>query len=273
MVATTIASKNYLYASLLVGGIGALFAFIGPGGAMGSVIGGLLAGLGCMMGVLFWKYGYIMIPLITQRTNVIMMSEEGFEIPPSQDVIVKNAGGVFYASGFLGLKIFESATEKTGEENIAYSQFFERAISNIKYVTKIAYMLYVEDVGEKRKLIETKRAEAQLRLARERDKPQPDVLRIDKYEREVAIWDTQLTRLIKGVKPMGIVAYAQTTAVGISKEAAMAAARSQANELRTVLANALNVEVVNLSGDEMLKCFEWERFFPTTVQELEESVV
>lgn len=273
MVATTFGTKNYLYASLAVGAIGALFAFIAPGGAIGSIIGGLLAALGCMMGVLIWKYGYLIIPLITQRTNVVMMTEEGFEVPPSQDVIVKNSNGVFYASAFLGLKIFESAAEKTAEENIAYSQFFERAISNLKYVTKIAYLLYVEDVGEKRKMIETKRAEAQLRLARERDKPRPDVLRISKYESEVATWDAQLTRLIKGVKPMGIVAYAMTTAVGVSKEAATATARAQANELRTLLANALNVEVVSLSGDEMLKCFEWERFFPATPQDLEESVV
>ena len=186
---------------------------------------------------------------------------------------MKTANGVFYASAFLGIKIFESATEKTTEENLAYTQFFERAISNIKYVTKIAYMLFVEDVGEKRKMIETKRAESQLRLARERDKPQPDVLKIDKYEREVAIWDNQLTRLIKGVKPMGVVAYAQTCGVGLSKDAATAQARTQANELKTVLANALNVEVVNLNGDEMLKCFEWERFFPVTAQELEEAVV
>jgi len=38
------------------------------------------------------------------------------------------------------------------------------------------------------------------------------------------------------------------------------------------LANALNVEVLQLTGDEMLKCFEWERFYPTTVKELEEAV-
>jgi len=264
-------AKQYIFGSIAVGAIGALFAFI-AGGPF-ALIGGIMAGLGSMFGILFWKYGYILVPLITQRTKVILMSELGYEVPPSQDVIVKNVGGVFYASAFLGLKIFESATEKTTEENIAYSQFFERAISNIKYVTKIAYLLYVEDVGEKRKTIETKRAEAQLRLARERDKPQPDVLKIDKYEREVSIWDTQLTRLIKGVKPMGILAFAQTTAAGLSKEAAMALARSQANELRTVLANALNIEVVNLQGDEMLKCFEWDRFFPTTAQELEESVI
>jgi hypothetical protein len=134
-------------------------------------------------------------------------------------------------------------------------------------------MLYVEDVGEKRKQVETKRAEAQLRLARERDKSQPDVLKMDRYEREAAIWDSQLTKLIKGIKPMGVIAYAQTTAVGLSKDAAIAAARAQSNELRTVLANALNVEVVTLSGDEMLKCFEWDRFLPTSPQELEESVI
>ncbi|MBI5227623.1 hypothetical protein HY988_03485 [Candidatus Micrarchaeota archaeon] len=265
------ASKNYLYASLGIGAFGALLAFI-AGGPF-AFVGGLLAMIGSLGGVLVWKYGYLIIPLITQRTKIIMMSEEGFEIPPGQDVVIKNVDGVFYASAFLGLKIFESATEKSAEETMTYTQFFERAISNLKYVTKISYLLYVEDVGEKRKTVETKRAEYQLRLSRERDKAQPDPIKIDRYERDVAQWDGQLTRLIKGVKPMGIIAYAQTTAAGISKEAAMASAKAQANELRTVLANALNVEVVTLVADDMLRCFEWEKFFPSSPQELEESVM
>lgn len=268
-------AKTYTFASIGVGIIGALLAFVGGSAGIGifALIGGFLALLGSLFGVLFWRYGYLFIPLITERAKIVMMTDTGYEIPPSQDVIVKNANGVFYASAFLGLRIFESATEKSAEDNLTYTQFFERAISNIKYVTKVAYLLYVEDVGEKRKMIETKRAEAQLRLARERDKAQPDVLRIDKLEKEVGVKDMELTRLIKGVKPMGIIAYAQTTAVGLSKDAAVATVRTQANELRTVLANALNVEVVLLTGDEMLKCFEWEKFFPMTAQELEESVV
>jgi hypothetical protein len=243
------------------------------GGGILSILGGFMAGLGALFGVLFWRYGYIMIPLVTTRTNVVMMTDSGYEIPPTQDVIVKNVGGVYYSSAFLSMKIFESSTEKTNEENLVYSQFFERAISNIKYVTKISYMLYVEDVTEKRKAIETKRAEAQLKLARERDKAQPDVLKMDKYEREVQKEDNELARLVKGIKPMGVIAYAQTTAVGVSKDAAMSIARAQAKELRSMLENALNVEVSLLTGDEMMKCFEWEYFFPTTPQELEESVV
>lgn len=274
MIQTT-GAKKYIYGSLAIGAVGGILAFVGASAGMtwGALLGGILCFLGSLGGVLIWKYGYLIIPLITSRSKIVMVTEEGYEIPPEQDAIVKNANGVFYASAFLGLKIFESATEKTLEENISYSKYFERAISNLKYVTKIAYMLYVEDVGEKRKLIETKRAEAQLRLSRERDKPDPDVLKLDKYEREVAHWDAQLNKLIKGVKPMGVVAYAMTTATGISKEAALAAVRSQASELKTVLANALNVEVVPLSGDEMIKCFEWEKFYPATTQELEESVI
>jgi len=274
MIETT-GAKKYIYASLGVGVLGALLAFFAATTywSTGALLGGFLAGLGSIGGVMLWKYGYLIIPMITQRTKTVMVTTEGYEVPSTQDVIIKSANGVFYASSFLGLKIFESATEKSLEENISYSKYFERAISNLKYVTKISYMLYIEDVGEKRKTIETKRAEGQLRLSREREKPEPDVLKIDKYEREVAHWDAQLNKLIKGVKPMGIIAYAMTTASGLSKEAAMASARAQASELRTVLANALNVEVVQLSGDEMLKCFEWERFYPITPQELEESVM
>ena len=98
------------------------------------------------------------------------------------------------------------------------------------------------------------------------------MLKIDKYEREVAVWDLQLNKLIKGIKPMGVVAYAMTCASGVSKEGAMASVKAQANELKTVLANALNVDIEWLAADEMLRCFEWEKFYPVTVQDLEESV-
>lgn len=274
MIETT-GSKKYIYGSIGVGVLGAILALFGATTAWsnGAFFGGLLAGLGAFGGVLIWKYGYLIIPFLTQRARIVMVTSDGYEVPPEEDCIIKNSNGIFYASSFLSLKIYESATEKSLDENINYSKYFERAISNLKYVTKIAYMLYVEDVGEKRKMIETKRAESQLRLSREREKPEPDVLKIDKYERDVAHWDAQLNKLIKGVKPMGVIAYSMTTATGISKEAAIAAVRAQASELRSVLANALNLEVLQLTGDEMLKCFEWERFYPMSAQELEESVM
>ncbi|VVB97966.1 Uncharacterised protein [uncultured archaeon] len=227
---------------------------------------------GCAMSDLAFKFGYIVIPLITRLAGITVKTETGYEIPPSQDVMLrKGESGTFFASIFMGIRIYESASDKSMEQ-IAYNEYFERAVSNIKFVTKISYMLYVEDVAGKRKDIETRKAEAQLRLAREKDKPEPDVLKLDRYEREVSKWDNELNKLIKGIKPMGAVAYAMTTGTGITKEAAIATARSQANELKAVLTNALNVEIDVLTGDEMLKAFEWEKAIPSLGQELEDMV-
>lgn len=263
--------RQLAYGSAFIGFFGALMA-LASGGAL-SIFSALLAGLGSIFAILFLKYGYILVPLITQRTNTLLITDTGYEIPPSQDVVVKKVGNLYYASTFLGIRIFESATEKSTEQNIAYNEMFERAISNIKYVAKVAYMLYAEDIGEERKKIETKKAEAQLRLAREREKTEPDVLKMDKYEREVAMWDEQLNKLTKGLRPMGVLAYAMTTASGVSKEAAIAAVRAQARELKVTLSNSLNVQVDQLTADQMLKCFEWEKAMPPTPKELEAALV
>jgi hypothetical protein len=267
-------SRMFIYGSIGMGIIGLVFTFMfGSGSGGATIIGSLLCAMGSLFTFLFWKYGYMLVPIITERTRIIMKMDGGYEVPAGEEVIVKQSGNVYYASAFLIIKVFESATEKSAEENVTYNEYFERAISNLKYVTKISYLLYVEDVGQKRKMIETKRAEAQLRLARERDKSEPDVLKIDKYEREVSHWDLQLNKMIKGVKPMGVIATAMTTAAGVSKEGAMATVKAQASELITVLSNALNVEVKWLKGDEMLKCFEWEKFYPTSPTELEEALM
>jgi len=52
-----------------------------------------------------------------------------------------------------------------------------------------------EEYEAKVGLVETKRAQIQLRLARERDKSDPDPLKIDRYEREIVHWGLLLKKL------------------------------------------------------------------------------
>ncbi len=238
-----------------------------------GAIGAILSTLSALLAILFLKFGYVVMPLVTKTTKTTVTFERPYEIPPSQDVIIREINGIYYASIFLGLKIFESATEKSPDQNMAYNEHFERAISNLKYVTKISYLLFVEDISEKRKTLETRRAEAQLRLQREREKGEADVLRLDKYEKEVSMFEGQINKLIRGEKPIGVLATAMTCAVGVSKDAAVANVKAQANELTTVISNALNVEVEILTADQMLKAFEWEAFFPPNPHELESNLV
>lgn len=264
--------KTYIYAAIGIAALGTFLALIGGGGIFG-LIGGALAAFGAVFSILLVKYGYIIMPLITKQAKLSTLIEGTYEIPPSQDVIVKKSGDEYYASAFLALKIYESSTEKSMDQNMIYNQYFERAISNMRYVTKIAYMVYVEEIGKKRKDLETTKAEAQLRLSREKEKPDADVLKMDKYEKDVGRLDHEIDKLVRGQKPMGVLAYCMTSAKGISKEAAIAEAKSQARELRTLLANSLNVEVQQLTAEDMLKCFEWERFFPSSSGEFESEMI
>lgn len=254
-------------------GIGLLaFILLFAAGGFFNIIGAAVLGGALVLSIGLLKFGYVFLPLITGSTGIETKLGE-YEIPKSQDVIVKKEGPVYYASAYLGIKIYEPATSKSVEENMQYNEFFERAISSFKHVTKITYLLYAKDVKKERDAIEARRAEIQLRLDKEREKSNPDVLKIDKLEKALAYYDLQLNRIIRGQKPMAVIAYAMTTAIGPSKEAAIARVRSQASELKTLLANALNVEITILTADEMLKCFEWERFAPVTPEEMEGSVV
>lgn len=265
-------ARYFAYGAAGLALLGAMGSFVGGGGIV-SLFAGLLCLVGAAGAVGFYKYGYILIPLITQRGNIVQIMEGGYEIPPSNDVVLKNVAGIYYASKYLGVRIFESASEKTMEENMVYSEYFERAISSVKYVTKFALMVYMKDITEHRQRIETKHAESQLRLARERDKPDPDVLKLDRFEKEVAMWENQINKLTRGIKPMGVVSYVMTSATGVSKEAAIAAVNSQANELKATISNALNVQVEALTGDEMLRCFQWETMIPPTPAELEQAML
>ncbi|MFH1285936.1 MAG: hypothetical protein ABIH99_05125 [Candidatus Micrarchaeota archaeon] len=263
--------KYIAYASIGLGLISLLLTITGGAGTL-VIVTGPLAAFFFFATIVMYKYGYMVIPLFTRGARIVEVHDGGYELPPGQEAITRKTGNAYYATMFLMLKVYESVTDKSSEEVIAYNEYFERAISSVKFVTKFCMMVYVKDLSSYREKIETRRAEAQLRLARERDKPDPDVLRIDKYEREVAMWDAQLGRLASGVKPMASVAYVMTTAAGVTKEAALAGVKAQSNELRATIANALNVEVVPLAGEDMKRCFEWELMLPPLPQNLEASV-
>ncbi|MCX6775787.1 MAG: hypothetical protein NT130_03000, partial [Candidatus Micrarchaeota archaeon] len=130
----------------------------------------------------------------------------------------------------------------------------------------------IEDLVKFREDVETNRAAAQLKLGKLREMPRPDALSVDKWEREVAKQNEMLARLSAGEKPLGTIMYAMTTAVGVSAEAAMAAAKSQANELKATFSNALNIEIVTLIGEDLKKCFEWEVAIPPSPKDLKASI-
>ncbi len=219
-----------------------------------------------------YQLGFIILPFITKVLRVREIRAGGFEVPPSQDVILKSVGGVYYATQFLYARLYESASAGVQEEQSSYMDLWERAVASMDFPFKFCVLSYLEDILKFREDAETKRAAAQLRLGREREKPRPDAITIDKWEREVAKQNALLARLSSGEKPLGTLMYAMTISVGVSPEAATAAVKGQTNELKAAFSNALNVEMLELKGEDMKKCFEWEVAFPPTLKDLKGSI-
>ncbi|NPA22579.1 MAG: hypothetical protein GXN92_03330 [Candidatus Micrarchaeota archaeon] len=261
--------KNLAMASVGVGLAGVLVAFTFNGNIILQLIGIAMAAAGSAVSALVTVFGNQGIKLLTGFKQTITLTESGYEIPPSFDVVVRKKGDFYYASRFIGLKIYESSLEKDEGAIMAYNKQFEKAIINFKKPVKIGYVMYAMDISKKRKELEAKKSQALYRLQKEKENPNPDFLRIERLEREVAYWNNQIAKLSAGLRPMAILMYAQTTNFGTTKDEAIARVKTDASELATLLENSLNAETYVLEGSELLKAIEFEHTLPVSEDEVE----
>jgi hypothetical protein len=232
-------------------------------GSLASVGLAALGGLGIALSYFLFSFGFMAMPFITKFLHVSEDMGGGYRIPPTQDAVVRNFGGAHQATIFMSAKFYEAgANEGESQVSAAYMELWERALSGVRFPFKYCLITYLEDMAKYREDIETKRYAATLKLGKEREKPNPDALTIDKYEREVARMNAMLTRLAEGEKPMGAVMYAATMGIG-----AIEAARRQVSEVRSSVANSLNVEIKALKGEDLRRCFMWEHYVPPDMKE------
>ncbi len=261
--------KNVSLALLGLGGVLTLFGFV-MGGSLGFISGIVLlfALIASPLSFIAYKWGYWMIPYFTKGQRTIDTGEALYDIPPTDDAVVKSSGGAYYATIFLAVKMFKTTTSMSDDEKYSFMDLWERSISGLKSVTKYSVLLYMKDLSKYKEAIETRKAGAQMEVGKERDSANPNQMHIDRYEREIAMWDNIAAKLGVGDKPSAIITFVQATAKGTTKDGAIAAARQQANEVRTTIGTALNVEVVPLSGEEMKRCFDWSYSIPPGIKEL-----
>lgn len=261
--------KTISMALLGIGGVLTLVAFV-TGGALGFVTGVmLLVAIVCApVSFIAYKWGYWMMPYFTKGQRTIETQDAVVDVAAGEDVVVRQMGGTYYATVFLGVKIFKTTTSMSDEEKYSFMDLWERAVSGLKTVTKYSLLLYMKDLSKYRDAIEGRKAKAQMEIGRERDAPNPNPAAMEKVEREIAMWDNIVGKLGVGDKPTAIMTYVQVTAKGATKDLAMAAARQQANEARTAIGTTLNVEIAPLSGEDMKRCFDWGYTVPLGMKEM-----
>ena len=226
------------------------------------------AALMFMLSILIWKYGYLLIPALTKATNIVEV-RQGHEIGPTRDYIIKKAENGYYATKFLEIKFYESTMDKDESRKNLLFESFEKAISSLKYIVKVSLLISAIDLSKHIEDIKTKRSAAESKKAKFIREGSDEVVRLD---RAIAMWTRELDRIAHGERPVELIAFASTTSFGLTKEEAISKVRRQSKEIKTILSSSLGGDVVELVDTEMLRCFEWDLFFPTTQEELRDEV-
>ncbi|MFH1520936.1 MAG: hypothetical protein ABID61_04780 [Candidatus Micrarchaeota archaeon] len=248
----------------LIGGVLAVILSLLYGNPLLPIISGFFF----FMSLVLWKYGYLIVPFFTKATNIIEI-HDSYEVPASREYIIKKTESGYYTSKFLEIKFYESSMDKNNEEKKNMFESFEKAVSSLKYIVKISLMISTLDLSKHIDEIKTKRSAAESKKAKEVKLAADESMRMD---RELAYWNRLLDRITQGERPVEIIAFASTTAFGLTREEAVSRVSRQAKELKTILSSSLGCDIRELHDLEMLKCFEWDHFFPTSPEEINDAL-
>lgn len=213
-----------------------------------------------------WKFGYLISPLISQSLNLSLHAID-FELSPSQDVLIKKTNDGFYATSFLSIQLRDTTQFKTQTQKTALMEMFERALTSLQFGLKLSFILCNLDLSEHTQKIEERRSLAEHRKSQSSNSAQTASL-----DREILYYDSQLERLASGERPMQILAYAQTSSTGLTKEEAILRVRSQAKEASAALSNALAANVRVLHSEDLLNCVALDSQPPNSKTHLKNSL-
>ncbi len=220
------------------------------------------------LSLLIWKYGYLLIPLITRHSRIVEM-RDNYEVPPTRDYIVKKTERGYYASKFLEIRFYENTSDKSSTSKRSLFESFERAVLSLRNVVKISLLVSSLDLSKQIDEVKTRRSVAESKRAKLSDKNTDEVVRLD---REIAMYNRYLDRFSKGERPLELLSYASTTAFGVTREETLSKLKRQTNEVKTILGSTLGADIIELKDLDMIKCFEWDKFFPSSEEELRESL-
>lgn len=227
----------------------------------------ILSSLLFFFSIVVFRFGYLISPAITNAAK-LSIRDGDYELLPDQKVLIKKTDAGYFATMFLSITLRHTSAFKSAEQKAALADMFERAVSALNYTLKICLVVcnlsladYTDKIEERRSLAEQRKSQL--------GKNSADFAVL---EREIKSYNSQLKRLCTGERPMQVLAYAQTSAFGLTKEEVSSRVRSQALESAAVLSNALSCEVRELAGSDLLRCAQWEKISPSSKSQIEDEL-
>lgn len=199
---------------------------------------------------------------------------QGYKIVKQQNAIVKNVGGLYYATGYVTANLFpyvfklEASPENEDMKLITSPENWERAVMNIGFPFKFHVLSTGLDVQKTRDELEGKRSYQEFQMSRSLQDKSTDEVTVTNIQRKINILQGKMDRISQGERPIASVMYLETTAIGVSEKAAIDALTQQISELQISI-SAMDVDLSRIMGRETYTLFNFNFGLPTTIEELQ----
>jgi hypothetical protein len=227
-----------------------------------------------MLMLMTWA-DYVVFPLFTKAIGVTFQPAKDYKIVADQAAVLKNVGGIFYATGFITASLFPyvfkegSIQPNEGEQVLTSAEKWERIVMSLNFPFKYHILAASRNVQEVREDIEGRRSYQEFQLSKAMQESSVNETVITNIQRNISIIEAQMERISRGERPLSAIMYIETTSYGVSEKAAVDALNEQVNDLQVAF-SAFDVSLQRITGRELYTLFMFNFSLPFT-REIAES--
>lgn len=220
-------------------------------------------------------YTYMIMPLLQQRKKEVVLSDETpYHLSSTGDSIVRKEGTEYFATAYVSIPLYRSASEMGPDEKISFAQQVSRLTTILKTPVRFTTEMYVMNkdsyIATLRQAVD-KAENEEARLTQEKD-TEPKML--NRVKGELTMWRNMLES-VSSSPSFELVTYAAIAARGYKEYEAVAAVQQKASELMAGIGAQLGVSPGIVLGEELLKFVEPEYLIPysTVSEQINENLV
>ncbi len=216
---------------------------------------------------------FLLFPLITGVIGMTFQPYKDYKITKSQEAVIKNVNGLYYATGYLTANLFSYVFKAEREEEaqdlkqVQSVDVWEKAVMSIPFSFKFNVISSGRDIQIVRDELEGKRSYQEFEMSKALSSKSSNEMVINDIQRKMNVIQTQIDRISQGEKPIASLMYFETTAVGVSEKAALDSLTAQLKQLQ-IAASSLDVQLLRIVGRELYILFKYSFSLPTEYQEL-----
>ena len=238
-----------------------------------TIVKFILALVAIFLGLLGFSmryYSYILIPAIKSRGNKINLYDDPpYVLSPSGNVIFRREGNSVYASAFVKIPLYKSASEMNNDEKLEFAKLFSRLAIISQYPFKIVSQVYLVNTSIHKTTIINNINELEEKIANEKDERV-----LDRLKGALTMWHNLLDGLSKA-SPRDLVTFVMVSAVGGNEDEASNLAMQRAEEIASGISSLTGVNASVATRDEILLFCEPTAYVPIELitEKLRENVV